>query len=433
MPNPFAVNQAGMGSGLLGLSQNFANRNYARRDRREAQERQDTLMAGDRARQDTLRSEDFARVDSQKRERAAMEQAKMNKTRALFGEAAELFESGDTDGLAQFMVKNPEVQKAVVGASGYKSEVTQRNAVESAFNMLMGNGKPGSVMSKRVNLIESEGGDATESKEYMGLSKDDRTRSAEGVLALHAPELLEEVRKSRGPQKGPDKPFAQGSGDMSGYTFNPNTGEYTMSPEVFGQLESKATKERDAALAKDRYVDAKVRKSINTDVTSLTNDSKMISQAYTDLSKLKESSSPTDQLAAVFKLMKALDPESVVREGEQAQARSTGGPADSLVGLYNKLWGGGSLPPNAFTDMVNTSRLLADSQNTATTKVVSSYLDTYEETLPPSLIKKLKARVPFLEPLDAAEEVGAVISEIPIAGTPEYDKYTDDLVNKYGG
>jgi len=48
-------------------------------------------------------------------------------------------------------------------------------------------------------------------------------------------------------------------------------------------------------------------------------------------------------LAMVFAFMKMLDPNSVVREGEQQQAKATGGAADYLVAVVKSLKGEGSL------------------------------------------------------------------------------------------
>ena len=45
----------------------------------------------------------------------------------------------------------------------------------------------------------------------------------------------------------------------------------------------------------------------------------------------------------IFAYMKMLDPRSVVREGEQQQARGTGGMFDYLANTYNSLRGEGSL------------------------------------------------------------------------------------------
>ena len=48
-------------------------------------------------------------------------------------------------------------------------------------------------------------------------------------------------------------------------------------------------------------------------------------------------------LSMIFAYMKMLDPRSVVREGEQAQARATGGAADYLITTVKSILGGASL------------------------------------------------------------------------------------------
>jgi hypothetical protein len=48
-------------------------------------------------------------------------------------------------------------------------------------------------------------------------------------------------------------------------------------------------------------------------------------------------------LGMIFSFMKMLDPRSVVREGEQAQAKGTGGIYDTLVNTFNSIQGGNSL------------------------------------------------------------------------------------------
>lgn len=207
--------------------------------------------------------------------------------------------------------------------------------------------------------------------------------------------------------------FQQGTGDMSGYSFNPQTGEFSIDESVKSHLEGKAKNK-----AKERAdLDAKDRRGINSDVTGLVKDAVLINNAAIDLAKLKETSSPMDQLAAVFKLMKALDPTSVVREGEQQQTRSTGGPADVLIGFANKLQGEGSLPPAAFSDMVSTARSLAEARIKSTRSAVSSYLNAYEDTIPESFKKQLLDRVPVTQKIQAKTE-NVSIDEL-------VDKYAD--------
>lgn len=70
-----------------------------------------------------------------------------------------------------------------------------------------------------------------------------------------------------------------------------------------------------------------------------------VNAAYRKLDNALAQGTGAGDLAAIFAFMKALDPESVVREGEQELARRTNGPADWLVGYAQSLTGGGSLTP----------------------------------------------------------------------------------------
>lgn len=184
--------------------------------------------------------------------------------------------------------------------------------------------------------------------------------------------------------------FEQGRGNLEGYNFDPSTGRFAIDKDLKRSLNEKAIKAAEAG----RSLTARGRQSINKDVTALVKSAVDISNSAKDLKKLKETASPTDQLAAIFKLMKALDPESVVREGEQKQARSTGGPADVFVGFVNQIRGEGRLPPAVFSDMVNTAETLAGSQSSSTKVQVDSYLDAYESSIPESFKDKLRSRVP---------------------------------------
>lgn len=67
-------------------------------------------------------------------------------------------------------------------------------------------------------------------------------------------------------------------------------------------------------------------------------------------------------LATIFSFMKSLDPESIVRESEQDQARKTGGLFDSIVGSVNNLAGGGALTPSVRKNILDVSRKAIESQ-----------------------------------------------------------------------
>ena len=90
--------------------------------------------------------------------------------------------------------------------------------------------------------------------------------------------------------------------------------------------------------------------------------------------------------------MKALDPGSVVREGEQDQARATGGVADRLVGYVNQIKGEGALPEDVFNEMVLTAKRLANEAITEANREVDSFLLPFEDRLPEKFVRQTKKR-----------------------------------------
>lgn len=190
------------------------------------------------------------------------------------------------------------------------------------------------------------------------------------------------------------KKYTQGSGEMSGLVFDEQTGTYKEDPVAKRMLEQKALAERMKALEGDGKVDAKTRAAINKDVTSLLKDTVGIRDSAASLDDLKKNSSPAAKLAAVFKFMKALDPTSVVRETEQGQVYSAQGAAANIAGMLNNLIGGGRLQEEGFDDVVNTSKVLANSAINSTQSQVESYLDTFSDTLPEDFKSSLKERIP---------------------------------------
>lgn len=163
-------------------------------------------------------------------------------------------------------------------------------------------------------------------------------------------------------------------------------------------------------------IGAKDRRAINKDFTTLISDSVDTYKAAKSLSKLNEKSTPTDQLAAIFKFMKSLDPTSVVREGEQQLAKRTGGPVDAFVGWINQLQGEGGLTPTAFRNMVNTAIALSDSATESAQTEAGAYLDSYEDTLPQKYKELLRKRLPPMIGAGGEKSKGAKTAKTPDVG-----------------
>lgn len=73
------------------------------------------------------------------------------------------------------------------------------------------------------------------------------------------------------------------------------------------------------------------------------------------------SDSPASNIGMVFAYMKMLDPQSTVREGEQAQARDARGVPDAVLSQYNALVNGGKLSDAQIADFTSSAGSLYQS------------------------------------------------------------------------
>lgn len=137
-------------------------------------------------------------------------------------------------------------------------------------------------------------------------------------------------------------------------------------------------------------------RAIQKDVTSLIAEPVKIRNAASRLSKLGQTQTATDQLAAIFTFMKALDPTSVVREGEQQQARSTGGLSDQMVGFVTQIQGEGGLTPKVFNEMIATAKSISNQATTDSRSELQGFVDAFGETIPKKLGTRTMDRLPPL-------------------------------------
>ena len=206
----------------------------------------------------------------------------------------------------------------------------------------------------------------------------------------------------------------QGKGDMSGYSFDTSTGEYSINPSLKAKLEK---------VKSSPVLDAKDRQSINKDFTQLTSDTKLIRNTASDLDKLSKIKSGPASIAMVFKFMKALDPTSVVREGEFATAENSAGIPEALRNTYNKLMEGGRLGPKQIDQFVFTAKSLANSAIESSNTEVGDFINTFEDTLPEGFKKALINRIP------KSFDIKKIEPE-----TDSTDELSDeDLINQYSG
>lgn len=92
-------------------------------------------------------------------------------------------------------------------------------------------------------------------------------------------------------------------------------------------------------------------KDLRTSYEKLVSDAVAAATAYRKVEAGFAEDSGAGDIAGIFGYMKMLDPISVVREGEQANAENAGGVAESVRNLYNKTLRGERLTPRVREEM----------------------------------------------------------------------------------
>lgn len=141
-------------------------------------------------------------------------------------------------------------------------------------------------------------------------------------------------------------------------------------------------------------LDVKDINALNDDITQLDkNTGHTITQlAAENLNKLRASDTATDQLAAIFSFAKALDPTSVVREGEQAMMQRTDGVFGTIANYANQIRAGERLNDKQMQQMQDTAKLYANTATELYNSNVDDYLNTYKGYIPEEVSDSLKKR-----------------------------------------
>lgn len=314
--------------------------------------------------------------------------------RDLLRRAGTFIRTNDHASLIDLMTQNPELREHLSAVekdsaqfgktASDKSKVREIQVLKDALI----SASPRKVLEEELNQLRAEGGDTTQIQSLLdsNVSGEELNDIVLSALAMEQPESARAYIETT---KKPAKKFSMGSGLLAGYAFDSSTGKFTIDKNLRGQLEEDAIR-----LAKKEKFKPKDVAGINDKVTALTKPVREVHAAAISMSGLNENSTPAAQLAAIFKFMKALDPRSVVREGEQQQAVKTGGVTDQFIGYINQLRGEGKLTADVLQDMTNTSAVLANSAIESSIPEVGNYLNVIADNLTQKQLKNLRARVP---------------------------------------
>ncbi|HCT3336465.1 TPA: phage DNA ejection protein [Escherichia coli] len=139
-------------------------------------------------------------------------------------------------------------------------------------------------------------------------------------------------------------------------------------------------------------IDPKLVRDLNSDINGFSKNYSAMRSASDNLQALGKRNTPAAQLGMIFNYMKSLDPQSVVREGEQVQVKRTDGIFGTLGNYVSQLSNGKMLNNEQVQDLINTSKLMANTEGEKFNQQMDDYLSTYGDSLPNGLTKQLQSR-----------------------------------------
>jgi hypothetical protein len=90
-------------------------------------------------------------------------QAQKVRMQELGAEAMRLYGEGTPDEIAKFSIQNPEMGQLLSQQIGFKNEATQENMRKGMESILAG-GNPEQILTERIQMVESQGGDASQTR-----------------------------------------------------------------------------------------------------------------------------------------------------------------------------------------------------------------------------------------------------------------------------
>lgn len=241
-------------------------------------------------------------------------------------------------------------------------------------------------LRSHIANVQRQGGNAEESIRALQLAE-----SGDFETVRTGAKNLIDIGVRQGDIKAPQqkaKPAAFQKGE-GGLVFNPNDGTFSINPvakQRFDELAVKASTQGSLGF--------KDRQALNKDVTSLLKNTVMINNTAKDLEKLGTIGTGPASIALVFKFMKALDPTSVVREGEFATAEQSAGVPEKVRNIYNKLVEGERLGDKQIEQFIETAKQLSNASVSASKDEVGNMLNTFGDTIPEKFKINLLKRIP---------------------------------------
>jgi hypothetical protein len=130
----------------------------------------------------------------------------------------------------------------------------------------------------------------------------------------------------------------------------------------------------DARRPEDDGVDARGERDLRREFDARQGNFRLVRDSYASINNLVSSpASAAGDISLIFAYMKILDPTSVVREQEQANAQNAAGVPDQIRNTYNQLLTGQRLNPRQRQDFANQARSLYQTRERQFTRDAEEY------------------------------------------------------------
>lgn len=317
-----------------------------------------------------------------------------------FGQA---YAAGDRDALRQLAATNPDQIETIRQGMGF---------VDADRNQAMGD------MSARLNIAAAQGPEAVmrelvthqNTLQQIGVSPEQAwqtyQQSPEGftqltdLIGMHAvgPEKyfdiqdkmvgrqLEQGRLNESVRQA-DMENSRGWANIQNAQLDRAQRAQMHNDNVALKLQELGMKQQESG-----KIDPKLVRDLNSDINGFSKNYSAMRSASDNLQALGKRNTPAAQLGMIFNYMKSLDPQSVVREGEQVQVKRTDGIFGTLGNYVSQLSNGKMLNNEQVQDLINTSKLMANTEGEKFNQQMDDYLSTYGDSLPSGLTKQLQSR-----------------------------------------
>ncbi|QZN94109.1 phage DNA ejection protein [Symbiopectobacterium purcellii] len=340
----------------------------------------------------------------------AYKQDQLQKAQASFNQAhANAWKTGDTSALRDFAVQNPafvaQAQQAVSGLD--KSQLSDMTNQAAKLRLALSQGPDAYAQYLQKNagelsrvganpavlaqmgaqnpqgaaqLFDTLGMAGSGDKYFDILNKQQEREIDRGKLGVERDRLIETARNN-------DMENARGWANVNNAALDRAQRAQFHSDNVGLKLQELSAKQ--AELGK---IDPKLVRDLNSDINGYSKNYSAMRSAAENLQALGKRNTPASQLGMIFNYMKSLDPQSVVREGEQVQVKKTDGIYGTLGNYISQLSSGKMLNNDQVADLINTSKLMANTEGSKFNQQMDEYLTSYGNALPSGLVNQLQSR-----------------------------------------